>query len=261
MAAMHFDKQGSGPAVVLIHGLGAYSFSWRQTVTALSSNFTTYAVDLLGFGQSPAPASYTVEAQADAVAAFIKAQGLSNPSIVGHSMGGSVCLYLAAQPAKAGAPGVGKMVLIDAVAPELPAEMRAILPMLSAIPALPDASPSVLAKMKAKIILESAQVAPVKQEQIDGYADGLSKPGQAHALKEHAQTLSAISFSKPTLGAIKTKTLVIWGEKDPWLPVAQGKTLKEWLGNAEFQQIDNCGHIPHEEQPKETNDLIANFLK
>jgi pimeloyl-ACP methyl ester carboxylesterase len=258
---MHFEKNGSGPPVVLIHGLGAYSFSWRATVAALSGSFTTYAVDLLGFGKSPAPAAYTAEAQAEAVAAFIKAQGLSNPSIVGHSMGGSVCLYLAAQPAKAGALSIGKMVLIDAVAPELPAAMRTILAKVSAVPALPDLSPSALAKIKAKTILESAQIAPVTQEQIDGYAMGLSTPGQARALKEHAQTLSAVSFSKPALGAIKTKTRVIWGKDDPWLPLTQGNTLKAWLGNADLKEIANCGHIPHEEKPAETNKHIADFLK
>ena len=49
---MYFQKQGSGPPVVLIHGLGASCFSWRDTVKALEGRHTTYAVDLLGFGQS-----------------------------------------------------------------------------------------------------------------------------------------------------------------------------------------------------------------
>src|SRR4051812_33694936 len=102
---MNFDKKnGSGAAVVLIHGLGASLFSWRDTVEALSPRFTTYAVDLLGFGESPAPAGFacTAEAQAQEVAKFMTAQGLSNPIIIGHSMGGSVCLYLAQRAGQSG---------------------------------------------------------------------------------------------------------------------------------------------------------------
>lgn len=48
---MYFQKQGSGPPVVLVHGLGAYSFSWRDTVKALEDSYTTYAVDLWDLGR------------------------------------------------------------------------------------------------------------------------------------------------------------------------------------------------------------------
>ena len=65
---MHAEELGAGPPVVLVHGLGAYSISWKETALALSSKYSTYAVDLLGFGKSPAPAgfAYTAKAQADA---------------------------------------------------------------------------------------------------------------------------------------------------------------------------------------------------
>jgi pimeloyl-ACP methyl ester carboxylesterase len=105
---MIFDKEGSGPPVVLIHGLGASAFSWKQTIPALSPHFTTYAVDLLGFGRSsPAPAGFdfTVPAQAEAVRAFMQEQHLPEPIIIiGHSMGGSVCLELAAQANRGASP-------------------------------------------------------------------------------------------------------------------------------------------------------------
>src|SRR2546421_7769178 len=115
---MNFEKKGSGPAVVLIHGLGAYSFSWRETVAALSGRFTTYAVDLLGFGKSKTPDKFefTAKEQADAVAKFMTTEGLSNPIIIGHSMGGSVCLYLAEKAGTVGVPNFSKMVLIAPVA-------------------------------------------------------------------------------------------------------------------------------------------------
>ena len=68
---MNFEQHGARPPVVLVHGLGASLFSWRDVVQALSPNFTTYAVDLLGFGGSLHTGfPYTIAAQAQAVADF-----------------------------------------------------------------------------------------------------------------------------------------------------------------------------------------------
>lgn len=260
---MYVDKKGSGRSVVLIHGLGAHLFSWRKAVEKLSPHFTTYAVDLLGFGKSaaPTPFAYTAKAQSEKLAVWIEAKGFSKPPhIVGHSMGGAICCYLA-QTAKSGA--LGKMVLIAAVAPDLPPQMKAALAAVSAMPAMPDANSPVVAKFKAKRLLELAyaKTSPVEDEQIDGYAEGLSKPGQNHALKEHAATLEQVKFTKPELEALKTKikTLVIWGEEDPWLPLTQGETLATWLG-ADIKKIKNCGHIPQEEKADKTNEFIKEFL-
>src|SRR3954470_7639326 len=142
---MFFEKQGSGPPVVLVHGLGAYSFSWRDTVAALKGSYTTYAVDLLGFGQSPAPPGFpnTMAAQADAVSAFIKAQSLVDPILIGHSMGGGISLRIAEQAGKSGQPNLKKMVLAAPVAYSPPKlALGPDLGNLSKLLALPDFDPS-----------------------------------------------------------------------------------------------------------------------
>lgn len=251
---MYFDKRGSGPAVVLVHGLGAYSFSWRDTVAALSGNFTTYAVDLLGFGESAAPSGFahTAKAQAVAVADFIKAQGLSNPIIIGHSMGGAVCLYLATQ---AGAPSLSKMILIDAVASPPKPSAGGTRTAPSAGMDLPTAL--------ATHALEEAYAVPkrITAPQIAGYAKGLSSSSQQEAFFKHTSKLGEVSFSASELAGIKIKTLIIWGEDDKILCMKRGEDLARALPDAKLERIKSCGHIPHEEQPKETNDLIANFLK
>jgi pimeloyl-ACP methyl ester carboxylesterase len=253
MATMHFDKQGSGPAVVLIHGLGAYSFSWRDTVAALSGHFTTYAVDLLGFGGSATPPkSYTAEAQADAVRDFIKAQGLSNPVIIGHSMGGAVCLYLATQ---AGAPSLKKMVLLAPVtSPPKPSA--------GGTSTAPSAGMDLPTALVTHALEEAYAVRTrITASQIAGYAKGLSSSSQQEAFFMHTSKLGEVSFSASKLAGIKIKTLIIWGEDDKVLCIKRGKELERALPDAKLEQIKSCGHIPHEEQPKETNDLIANFLK
>lgn len=261
---MHFHKEGTtGHPVVLIHGLGAHSFSWEKTVKELSPTFTTYAVDLLGFGESHnlAPSAYTVEAQAEAVAEWIEAQKLSTPHIIGHSMGGAVCCSLALT-AKAGE--LGKMVLIAAVAPELSLQMKEVLAALAGDPGTPATDlTEAEAEDKARGLLTRAYAksSSVKDDQVKGYAKGLLKKAQNHALKEHARTLGSVKFTEPDLKAIKAKVTshIIWGEDDPWLPVKQGKTLAESLG-ADIKRIPKCGHIPQEEQPEETNKAIKTFL-
>jgi pimeloyl-ACP methyl ester carboxylesterase len=261
---MYFDKKGSGPAVVLIHGLGAYSFSWRETAAALSKRFTTYAVDLLGFGQSAAPAgfAYTAQAQAEAVTAFMKTQGLSSPIIIGHSMGGGVCLYLARQAGLGGAPKPSKMVLVDPVAsPPAPPPAGGKLAQLVAAIAVPGVTPPDGPAL-AKAVLEwaYAPASPVTSEQIDGYAKGLSTPDQRLAFRNHLFNLGQIAFSDAELGGIDVETLVIWGKDDRVLPITRGEHLRGVLPKASLKPID-CGHIPHEERPMETNNFIESFLK
>lgn len=254
MAKMYFDKRGSGPAVVLIHGLGAYSFSWRDTVAALSGHFTTYAVDLLGFGQSAAPSGFahTAEAQAVAVADFIKAQGLSNPVVIGHSMGGAVCLYLATQ---AGAPSLKKMVLLAPVtSPPKPSAGGTTI--------TPSAGMDLPTALVTRVLYKAYAVdTRITAPQIAGYAKGMSSISQQEAFGAHTSNLSLVSFSASKLGGVKIKTLIIWGEEDEILCIKRGDELQRALPDAKLERIKSCGHIPHEEKPKETNDLIANFLK
>jgi pimeloyl-ACP methyl ester carboxylesterase len=257
---MHFEKSGSGKPVILIHGLGASSFSWRGTVAALSTKYTTYNVDLLGFGNSLAPTgfAYTAQAQADAVADFMAAQKRSDPlfdspSIIGHSMGGGVCLDLADRAARGVIPRLGQMVLVSSVAFGAPSSMGQALGALAAL---------MSGRELAEQVLKRACVSPPSKPQIDGYAKGMSLPSQIHAFVEHSKTLSQISFSPATLGGITTETLVIWGRQDPFLGFDQGEKLVKSLGNAKpIVEMGSCGHIPQEEKVKETNEAIKKFLK
>ena len=264
---MFCDKRGSGPAVVLIHGLGAYSYSWRNTVAALSA-YTTYAVDLLGFGQSAAPAgfAYTAKAQAEAVAAFMKDQGLSSPVIIGHSMGGGVCLNLAELAGKDGVPSLSKMILVAPAAspPRYPFGAGKMTTLAAAVE-LPDfdAHAQKVGRDLVTTILHGAYKdrSRVTPAQIDGYAKGLSKRDQIQAFLRHLANLNEISFSPSQLSGIKIKTLIIWGKDDGFLEPARADKLKGKLPDASLEWIDDCGHIPQEERPEKTNDAIVKFLK
>jgi pimeloyl-ACP methyl ester carboxylesterase len=96
---MHYTKAGSGPPLLLLHGLLGGSFCWRYTVAELARFHTTYAIDLHGLGLSDAraEADCSMQAQANRVRAFIESIGLAELDVVGSSWGGAVALLLAAR--------------------------------------------------------------------------------------------------------------------------------------------------------------------
>jgi pimeloyl-ACP methyl ester carboxylesterase len=268
---MFFEKHdppsgsGSRPPVVLIHGLGAYSFSWRETLTALSGRFTTYAVDLLGFGKSDALAgfAYTMAAQAEAVAAFMAQEDLSDPIVVGHSMGGGICLRLAERAGKGDQPKLSGMVLVAPVAFPLSMPFAGLgLGELTAMGGAAGVVPSLVSEGLATRLLEAAYAPSNKPnaQQIAGYAAGLSKVGQIKALHEHAHDISDVTSSNVSFDKIKIKTLIIWGDQDPFMDASYRARLEQKLPHASVQQIANCGHVPQEERPIETNNHIEAFL-
>jgi len=120
-------------------------------------------------------------------------------------------------------------------------------------------------QLLAKKVLEQAYADPkrITPEQINGYAKGLSSRDQIHAFAMHTKNLDQISFTPLQLGKIIFKTLIVWGESDPFLkPVATlAGDLKRALPNASLELIADCGHIPQEEHPTKTNAAIVNFLK
>jgi pimeloyl-ACP methyl ester carboxylesterase len=260
---MHFERQGAGPPVVLVHGLGASLFSWRDVVEELSTRFTTYAVDLLGFGSSPAPGGfpYTIAAQAQAVADFMNAQGISDPILIGHSMGGGVCLHLADRASRAVPPSSSRIVLVAPVAyPPIHT-----FPQPNQTPA-PDQDaggmPLSPAHALAQLFLSRAY-APGNRPtaaQINGYAAGLSSAGQLRAFRMHGANLAGTEAPLPSVAGITNKTLIIWGDEDRIVPAADGTRLKDALPNATLKIIDNSGHVPHEEQAAATLAAISGFL-
>ncbi len=260
---MYVDRQGAGPPVILVHGLGASGFSFRQVAAELAKRFTTYTVDLLGFGQSAAPLDFpfTMAAQAQAVTAFLSGEAISDPILIGHSMGGGVCLHLADMMSRSTPSWSGKMVLLAPVAyppvGSFPPPAALQLPLGSAID--PAQSP---AAVLARFFLTRAY-APGNQptsEQVEGYAAGLSTAGQLRAFAAHGLTLGTLETRLPSFAVITRETLVVSGDQETILPPGDAAQLASELPNATLQVIARSGHIPHEEQPSTTIDVISRYL-
>ena len=112
--SLNYLVEGRGPAIILVHGLGGFAESWRHNVPALAERATVYAVDLPGFGRSgKPPGRYDLQFLARALHAFVDALGVSQVSLVGHSLGGAVCVtYALTHPAF-----VERLALVGAIVP------------------------------------------------------------------------------------------------------------------------------------------------
>src|SRR5882724_11671313 len=95
---VHVEQAGQGEPVVLLHGFGASTYSWRKVIPALSASHRVVAIDLNGFGYTERPkerAAYTREGQVALVLGVMDALGIDRAHIAGHSYGGGLSLYLA----------------------------------------------------------------------------------------------------------------------------------------------------------------------
>ncbi len=113
---VHVEQAGEGEPVVLLHGFGASTYSWRKVMPALAASHRVVAIDLNGFGYTQRPASrasYTREAQAKLVLGTMDALGIDRAHIFGHSYGGGITLYLASRHPER----FRTMVLVDSSAP------------------------------------------------------------------------------------------------------------------------------------------------
>src|SRR2546425_6369132 len=112
--ALNYLVEGRGPAVVLVHGLGGFAESWRHNVPSLAARATVYAVDLPGFGRSGKPsAGYSLAYFTRALYAFLDAVGVTQVSLVGHSLGAAVAVtYALTHP-----PRVERLALLSGCVP------------------------------------------------------------------------------------------------------------------------------------------------
>lgn len=257
---MHAVVQGTGAPVILVHGLGAHSFSWRDTVATIGSGYRTYALDLEGFGKSPDPSgAFTMSSQVDAITRFMEDENIVNPVLIGHSMGGGICLGLAAQASIA----PSKLILLAPVAYPPTGSGLAQNPFVQTWSLIGSHFlPQLQARFLVRYILEAAYADPsrITQQQISGYVEGLNSHAELAAFAQYAQRLDQITVPEAALSGIGVKTLVIWGNDDTFLPIGNGTRLVAQLPRAQLERISSCGHIPHEEHPLAVNRLIEQFL-
>jgi len=258
------EEAGAGDPILLLHGLGANTYTWRFLAPRLATTHRVISVDLKGFGRSdkPADAGYGVVDQARLLKTLIARKGLTHLTIVGHSFGGGVALALTADLNRSRPETVARLVLIDSIA--YPQRVPLFIELLRT-PGLGELGVyATLPELEVYKGLLTAYADPSKitVEAVGAYARPLYQPGAREALIKTAQAI--VPSNLPELIAryrtIHQPAQLIWCADDRVVPLAVGRRLARTLPRAQLAVLEGCGHVPQEELPAATLVILRAFL-
>lgn len=250
-AKIHYVESGTGPVVVLLHGLGGNTTNWAFNTAALAQKYRVIVPDQLGFGKSDKPLiNYRIATYVDFLDMFLKELKIERASLVGNSMGGWVAAaYSLAHPEK-----VERLVLVDAAGLALAQDVdMALLSKLN--PSTRDGMKELISRVfYNKLIFMS-----------DGFIDGSMaariSAGDGYTIRSVSESiLQRDEFLDNRLASIKTPTLIIWGREDGLLPLADGQRFQKGIANSQLVVFDQCGHVPQVEKAVDFNSAVLKFL-
>jgi pimeloyl-ACP methyl ester carboxylesterase len=257
---------GSGPPVVLIHGMLNSSSHWRSVAQSLASEYTVIAPDLIGHGDSAAPrGDYSLGAHAASIRDLLAAIGVDRASIVGHSLGGGVAMQFFYQfPQR-----VERLVLISSggLGREVTASLRSA--------ALPGVSPALALTIRPRLVGGLAYAGTRLRERgigagvyLQAVARALRPLQSADARQAFLHTLRAVIDARGQRVSATDRlylleslpTMIVWGERDNTIPLAHGRAAHEAIPHSTFHTLADAAHFPHLEDPDGLSELLREFL-
>jgi 4,5:9,10-diseco-3-hydroxy-5,9,17-trioxoandrosta-1(10),2-diene-4-oate hydrolase len=258
---LHYMRAGSGPALVLVHGLVGSARNWSQNIEFLAQYRTVYAVDLANAGTSERVAGLdaSLQACADRLAAFMEVIGIASADIAGHSHGGAIAMMVAARYPER----VRRLVLFAPANPFCTlghAQMRFYATRFGSmfaryvIPLLP--------RVFHRRSLERMYGDPrrITQGILEGYTDGLDSSAICHILNimlRWREDMDQLQAALPSLAGVPV--LLFWGEQDRAVALRSGEELARRLG-VPLRVVPNAGHIAFEERPEVCNPVWGDWL-
>jgi pimeloyl-ACP methyl ester carboxylesterase len=251
-----YRMAGSGPVVVLIHGITSASDTWRELLPFLSEGHTVIAPDLLGHGESAKPrGDYSLGAYAAGIRDLLLALGHERATVVGHSLGGGVAMQFAYQfpercerLALISSGGLGPEVHLMLRAASLPGS-EIVLPLIasSGVLSAGQAVGSLLVRLGLRPANDLAEIAR-------GYAslgDARSRRAFLHTLRGVIDPLGQRVSARDRLYlAGEMPSLLVWGERDPVIPVEHARDAHAAMPGSRLEILRGSGHFPHLDAPR-----------
>jgi 2-hydroxy-6-oxonona-2,4-dienedioate hydrolase len=245
---LRYREAGTGPVVILLHGLGGDGSRWTSTMSTLGGQFRVIALDQIGFGQSDKPlVNYNHALLAEFLVEFLNTLDVPQASIVGHSMGAFVGTYVAVHhPEK-----LDRLVVVDGGS----LEIRPRDPQLVRIQ-----NGTTLAETREYFELMFLDKSRVTDTLVrDNYLRRIKVAFTISRMQESRE--QKIGYvSKEEASRIAAPTLILWGTHDVLLPPADAELLDRVIPNSRLVMLKKSGHIPQIEQPQEFNQSIRDFL-
>ncbi len=249
---------------LLLHGYGGSAFTWRYWATPLARRGHVVLVDMKGYGAAPKPDddAYGPHDQAELVHRLIVQRDLRNLTVIGHSLGGGVALLLALRLLAEPRPRLARLALIAGAAYE---QKFPPFVALAHRPRLASLLLRVLgARRVVRMVLRSIVHDPdtVTRGQVEGYADPMTTPAARRALIRSALRIlpDDLDVVVKRYPSIDVPTLLLWGREDRVVPLWVGERLAATLPHAHLAVLDECGHLPPEERPEESLEVLERFL-
>lgn len=251
--SLNYERRGAGEPLVLLHGIGHRWQAWQPVLDLLARDHEVIAIDLPGFGGSPAPPTglpRSMSELVEAVRAQLRALGLDRPHVAGNSLGGGVALELACRGAAASATAFSPAGFCT------PAEARRAFAILTTLrvstfspgPALRwvVTRPRVRDRAFGTLVADPTRLDP---ERLIGDSLALRR-GKGYfpigwGLREYAFT-----------GSPNVPVTVAWGSRDRILPVVQAQRARQALPAARHVSLPGCGHVPMSDDPE----LVARVI-
>jgi pimeloyl-ACP methyl ester carboxylesterase len=263
---MRYLQAGSGPPLILVHGLMGYSFSWRFNIPVLSRHATIYAPDMLGTGFSDRPAQLDCRLRsiAERVLKFLNVIGVSSFDLLGTSQGGAVAMMAASMCAQRPSLRLRKLILVAPVNPWSP-HGRRLAPFLGS--ALGSALflrtvnhmrwtfPYWLARLYG-------DPKRIPEGTLDGYLAPVAIPGSFEygvgIVRHWTEDLRELELAIPKLAEVPT--LLIWGSADAAVYAQSAEKLRGHFKQCDVVVYPGVGHLPYEEVPEQFNSTLIEFL-
>ena len=257
---------GSGPALILVHGVASSSRTWRRVIPRLAERFTVVAPDLLGHGASAKlRGDYSLGAHASGIRDLMVALGIDRATLVGHSLGGGVAMQFAYQfPER-----IERLVLVGSGG--LGEEVSLLLRVLT----LPGAEYILPLGCRAEFSRAIARGAgwlgrigvrpsALAEEIWNGYVSLGTKDSRnafLHTLRSVVDvTGQRVSAIDRLYLAREVPTLIVWGDRDPLIPVAHGRRAHRAIKGSVLKVYRDVGHFPHFDEPERFVDDLVDFI-
>lgn len=257
---------GSGPLLLLMHGITQSAEAWREVIPRLATRFEVLAPDLLGHGQSAKPVGdYSMGAYASAVRDLFPVLRHRSATVVGHSLGGGVAMQFAYQfPQR-----TERLVLVSSggLGRELHPTIRAAT--------LPGAEPvlRLLAGARLRSTVEfvgrllhrfGVEAGPDIAESWKGFtslADDDARQAFLTTLRTSVGPRGQrVSATDRLYLASELPTMIVWGERDPIIPVEHGRSAASAIPGSRFEVFAEAGHFPHLADPARFAALLISFI-
>jgi pimeloyl-ACP methyl ester carboxylesterase len=258
---------GSGPPVVLIHGMVNSSRHWEEVALRLAGDYTVVAPDLIGHGDSARPrGDYSLGAHAASIRDLLAVIGIDRATIVGHSLGGGVAMQFFYQfPQR-----VERLALVSSggLGPDVSPMLRAAaVPGMSAVLSLAS-HPRVLGALwnAGGRLRRRGSGKGASLQAIARALQPLEQPGAVDAFLQtlrsvidiHAQRVSATDRLYLLSGF---PTLIVWGERDNTIPLSHGRNAHGAIPGSRFETLPRAAHFPHLEDPEGLAAVLRDFLE